>query len=71
MPPPMEHHTFNKVDNHRAVVFGGWIKGKRVNDTYLLDMQNWVLYSVTYCKNIAACIIIQAIVSIGFGWQHL
>ena len=41
-PPPMSGHTFTKIDHHRAVVFGGWTGGDRINDAYVLDMDTWV-----------------------------
>ena len=41
-PPPLDDHTFTKIDNHRAVVFGGYTGSSRVNDTYVLDMETWV-----------------------------
>ena len=41
-PPPLDDHTFIKIDNHRAVVFGGYTGTSRVNDTYVLDMETWV-----------------------------
>ena len=40
-PPPLSSHTFTQVDHHRAVLFGGWT-GRRINDTYILDMKTWV-----------------------------
>ena len=44
-PPALRDHTFTKIDNHRAVVFGGdteSLMGSRTNDTYVLDMETWV-----------------------------
>ena len=42
-PPPMSHHTFMKIDHHRAVVIGGVIGWTPYNDIYVLDMETWVL----------------------------
>lgn len=43
-PPPLCDHTFTKIDQHRAVVFGGWSGRNRcdIDDTYVLDMETWV-----------------------------
>lgn len=41
-PPPVTLHTFTKIDNHRAVVFGGYAGKSRLNDTYVLDTETWV-----------------------------
>ena len=41
-PPPLAGHTFNRIDHHRAVVFGGFTGRSRKNDTYVLDMETWV-----------------------------
>ena len=41
-PPPLSHHTFTKIDHHRAVVFGGYTGSSYLNDTYVLDMETWV-----------------------------
>ena len=41
-PPPLANHTFTKIDNHRAVAFGGYTGSCRVNDAYVLDMKIWV-----------------------------
>ena len=41
-PPPLESHSFTKIDQHRAVVFGGFTGNKETNDTYVLDMETWV-----------------------------
>ena len=41
-PPPMSHHTFTKIDHHRAVVIAGVTGWVLLNNTYVLDMQTWV-----------------------------
>lgn len=42
-PPPVEDHTFTKIDHHRAVVCGGHTEtGGSLNDAYILDMNKWV-----------------------------
>lgn len=41
-PPAMADHTFTKIDNTRAVVFGGSTWWKPLNDVYILDMDAWV-----------------------------
>ena len=38
-PPPCNYFSFTMVDDHRAVLFGGFQGGKRrTNDVYLLDL---------------------------------
>ena len=37
-PPPCSAFTLTMIDNHRAVLFGGWQGGHRSNDAYILDM---------------------------------
>ena len=41
-PPGLSHHTLTLVDPHRAVVFGGIDGQRRVNTTYVLDLDKWV-----------------------------
>jgi len=48
-PPPLSLHTFTKIDHHRAVVFGGYPLGSRLNDTFVLDMETWVCMMVCIC----------------------
>ena len=56
VPPPMDGHTFTKINNHSAVVFGGYSESRNSNDAYLLDMQNWVC-SHNKCTHIIANVI--------------
>jgi len=41
-PPPLAGHTFTKVSDHKAVVFGGITGRMLCNDAYVLDTQTWV-----------------------------
>ena len=42
-PPPCVDFSFLSIDNHRAVVFGGFQPDKgAVSETYVLDMASWV-----------------------------
>lgn len=50
-PPPLSNHSFTKIDNHRAVVFGGY-NGSYNNDTYVLDMETWVWKCVCLYKTL-------------------
>jgi len=46
----MSHHTFTKIDHHRAVVIAGVTGWMPLNDTYVLDMQTWV-WNNTMCMS--------------------
>ena len=60
-PPPCSHCTFTRVDDSRAVVFGGrkeeW---ERNNDVYIIDLHAMVmLYSYRWCSifsKLLACV---------------
>ena len=41
-PPPLSDFSFTKVDSKRAVVYGGWTKGRKASDTYVLELDKWV-----------------------------
>ena len=42
-PPPCSAFTFTKIDQHRAVLFGGVVHGyDTLNDVYILDFRNKV-----------------------------
>ncbi len=41
-PPPCDSFTFTKLDQHRAVLFGGRQPNHRVNDVYVFDFRNMV-----------------------------
>ena len=41
--PPCSHFTFTKVDQYRAVLFGGTVAGNhKVNTVYLIDFKSMV-----------------------------
>ena len=40
-PPPLGGHTFTRITENKAVVFGGYSSDLH-NDTYVLDMDTWV-----------------------------
>ncbi len=42
VPPPCSGFTFTKVDQHRAVLFGGRQPDNRVNGVYIFDFRNMV-----------------------------
>ena len=41
-PPPLDGHSFIKIDHHKAVVFGGFTGKGYLDNTYILDMETWV-----------------------------
>ena len=41
-PPPLENFSFTKVDNRRAVVYGGFTGGVASGDAYVLELDKWV-----------------------------
>ena len=41
-PPPLALFSFTKVDNRRAVVYGGITGGGRSGDAYVLELDKWV-----------------------------
>ena len=47
-PPPCHNFSFTKVDDHHAVLFGGWDQKnhRRTNDVYSLDLTRMVSYSL-------------------------
>ncbi len=45
-PPPCSDFTFTMVDQHRAVLFGGFQHGRGgVNDVYLFDFRTMVSWN--------------------------
>ena len=38
--PPNYHFIMEAVNNTRAIIFGGYIKGKASNTLYILDIMN-------------------------------
>lgn len=41
-PPSLNGCTLTLIDQHTAVLFGGYDGHEYRNDTYLLDMEKWV-----------------------------
>ena len=49
-PPPCVDFSFTRVDEHRAVVFGGYQpEAGTVADTYILNMETWVNIRLYLC----------------------
>ena len=46
-PPPCAAFSFNKVDQQRALLFGGRQREARVNELHILNMDHWVCTIVT------------------------
>ena len=42
-PEGILYYGFTKVDNQRAVLFGGWKDGVLLNDTYIFNLETWVI----------------------------
>ena len=50
VPPPCVDFSFTCVDGRRAVVFGGYQPQTGItNDTYLIDMDTWVIHYYENC----------------------
>lgn len=48
IPPPCVDFSFLSIDDHRAVVFGGFQPDKgAVSETYILNMEKWVRVKLT------------------------
>ena len=47
-PPSLNGCTLTLIDQHKAVLFGGYDGHEYRNDTYLLDMEKWVY--ACYCS---------------------
>ncbi len=43
-PPPCAAFSFTRIDRHRVVLFGGRQQKERVNEIYILDMNEWVRF---------------------------
>lgn len=43
-PKPCAAFSFNQIDCHRVLLFGGRQKPERVNEIHILDMDTWVSY---------------------------
>ena len=41
-PKPCAAFSFNRIDRHRVLLFGGRQKAERVNEIHVLDMATWV-----------------------------
>lgn len=41
-PSPCAAFSFNRIDGHRVLLFGGRQKEERVNEVHILDMATWV-----------------------------
>lgn len=52
-PQPCAAFTFNRIDRHRVLLFGGRQKAERVNEVHILDTSTWVcLYIINTVCNI-------------------
>ena len=43
-PPPCNFFSFTRIDDHRAVLFGGKQHERRTNDVYIFDMTRMVRF---------------------------
>ena len=47
-PPPMSYFTMTSVDSKRAVLFGGNSRNGRMNDTYIVTLEDSMVVSLIW-----------------------